>query len=134
MQTLGGVKIASPRRFGLWFAGIFCAVAIWPLPGGGVMRTPWLIASVGFLLLALLAPNLLQPLNLAWARLGLLMARVTNPIVLGVLFFGVITPVGWLMRMAGKDPLRLKRDASLPTYWIERVPPGPDPQPMARPF
>jgi hypothetical protein len=74
---------------------------------------------------ALLRPNVLAPLNRIWTKLGLLMATVVSPIVLGLLFFIVVTPVGLLMRLVGKDPLRLRHDSGANSYWIVRQPPGP---------
>jgi Saxitoxin biosynthesis operon protein SxtJ len=83
---------------------------------------------------AALFPVLLRPLNRAWFRLGLLLGRIINPVVLAVLFHGVLTPFGVVMRGLGKDPLRLRPDPGRSSYWIERNPPGPAPGTMANQF
>ena len=75
--------------------------------------------------MTLAAPRLLAPFNLAWFKLGLLMGKVVSPIVLGIIFFVLLTPVAVIGRLFGRDELRLKRKA-VQSYWIERVPPGPD--------
>jgi hypothetical protein len=75
---------------------------------------------------ALVAPRALRPLNIAWARLGALLNRVVSPVVLAVIFFGVLTPYSVVMRVMGRDALRRRADRSATTYWIERDQPGPD--------
>jgi hypothetical protein len=122
-----GIEGSSNRAFGLVFAAVFLIVALLPLLSGEAVR--WWSAAVAtvFGALAVLAPPVLGPLNKLWTRLGLLLHRIVNPVVLGVMFFIVVTPTGLLMRIAGKDPLRLKRDDAVSTYWIERDPPGPSP-------
>jgi hypothetical protein len=87
-----------------------------------------------FLLVALVYPRLLNPLNKLWLKLGLLLYKVVNPIVLGLLFYLTIMPIGFIMRAFGKDFLRLKRDSSASSYWIDRTPPGPPPQSMRNQF
>jgi hypothetical protein len=72
----------------------------------------------------------LNPLNRLWLKFGLLLYKIVNPIVLGLLFFATIAPIGLIMRLTGKDFLRLKLDREAKSYWIERAPPGPSPQSM----
>ena len=91
-------------------------------------------ATAGFLLVALGFPSILAPLNRLWLRFGLLLHRIVSPLVLGIMFFLVITPMGLLMRAFGKDLLRLKFDRAAASYWIERTPPGPPPESMADQF
>jgi hypothetical protein len=81
----------------------------------------------------LLWPSSLRPLNRLWMKLGLLLHRIVNPIVMGLLFYGTIWPTGLVMRMRGRDLLRLKRDPSAASYWIARVP-GPAPETMKDQF
>jgi hypothetical protein len=76
----------------------------------------------------------LAPLNRLWLKFGLLLHKVVSPIVLGVMFFLVITPIGLTMRAFGKNPLRLKLDKQSGSYWIERVPPGPAPESLKDQF
>jgi hypothetical protein len=86
-----------------------------------------------FLSAASFRPALLHPLNRLWMKLGLLLHKIVNPIVMGLLFYGTIWPTGLAMRMRGRDLLRLKRDPDADTYWIAR-PPGPLPETMRDQF
>ena len=95
---------------------------------------PWeLVLAFMFLLAAGLKPASLNPLNRLWMKLGLLLHRIVNPIVMGLLFYGTIWPTGIMMRMRGRDLLRLKREPSSDTYWIARTP-GPQPETMRDQF
>jgi hypothetical protein len=123
----------SDRTFGLMMAAALSAVSV--LNGWHLGRLwPWTsVAAVVFLLAACLRPSALHPLNLVWLKLGLILHRVVNPIVMGLLFYGTIYPTGLAMRMRGRDLLRLKRDPSADSYWIAR-PPGPAPETMKDQF
>jgi hypothetical protein len=126
---------SSNRSLGLVFAVVFAAVALLPLLRGLPPRKWALAVSGAFALAAWLAPAVLAPLNRFWTGLGLALHRITNPIVLGLLFYGVFTPLGlFYRRVLGKDFLKLKRDAGADTYWIERRPPGPPPESMLNQF
>lgn len=116
---------SSNRAFGLVFAAIFLLIALFPILSEGRVSFPAMLLSAVFALAALAFPELLSPLNILWTRVGLLLHKVTSPIVLGVMFFLIITPIGLIMRNVRKDPLRLKPDHQVRTYWIKRVPPGP---------
>jgi len=125
---------SSDRTFGLVIAGVCLVVALGPLRHGHAPRW-WVLAVAGvFSLIALLRPVLLARLNRLWTRLGVLLGKVASPIALGVLFYGVITPVAIVIRLTGNDPLRLKLDRDADTYWIAREPPGPPPDSMSRQF
>jgi Saxitoxin biosynthesis operon protein SxtJ len=124
----------SDRSFGLVMAAAFAAVTalnawhagrLWPWTGG--------LAAL-FLAAALLRPAMLHPLNRVWMRLGLVLHKVVNPIIMGLLFFGTVWPTGLVMRMMGRDLLRLKRDPEAASYWIVRSPPGPLPETMKDQF
>jgi hypothetical protein len=125
---------SSNRAFGLVFTGFFVLVALAPLVRGAPVRTWALMLAAAFLVAALAFPRALAPLNRAWTLLGDLLHRVTTPIALAVLFFGVVTPTAFLMRLLGKDPLRLRRAPAEMSYWIERVPPGPEPDSLRNQF
>ena len=125
---------SSDRNFGFVFAGAFTFLSLWPLRNGGHVRIPLLGIAAVFLLIAVVMPRILGPLNKAWAKLGLLMGRVVNPIVTAILFFAVFTPAGIFIRLLGKDPLRLKPSKELDSYWIVRNPPGPQPDSMSKQF
>lgn len=116
------------RKFGLFFAAVFALLALYL---GRRLGLGWGAGSgllaVLFAVVSAVAPERLQGLNRAWFRLGLLMGKVVSPIVLGLIFFGLITPVAVLMRLAGRDALRLKRGVGN-SHWIRREPAGPEPQ------
>jgi hypothetical protein len=128
------VESSSDRAFGLVFAAVFLVVAAWPLLGREPPRWWALVLSAAFALVAVVRPVVLAGLNRLWTRLGILLGRVVSPIALGILFYGVLTPLGALLRLTGKDPLRLKRDPEASSYWIPRQPPGPPPDSMTNQF
>jgi saxitoxin biosynthesis operon SxtJ-like protein len=128
------VESSSDRAFGIVFAAVFLLVSLWPLLRGVPPRWWALALSGGFGLIALVRPALLAAPNRLWTKLGLLLGRIVSPIALGILFYGVLTPLGAAIRLMGKDPLRLKRDPGVGTYWIPREPPGPPPDSMTNQF
>jgi hypothetical protein len=93
-----------------------------------------LAIAAGFLAVALVRPSLLSPLNRLWFMFGLLLHKIVTPVIMGLIFFLTVTPTGLIMRLSGRDPLRLRRDPEAKTYWIEREPPGPDPETMRNQF
>ena len=115
------------HHFGLLFTGVFALAFAYSVFRGAhpLLAIVWLIAALGAGLTTWLAPSRLTPLNRAWMKLGEWMGRIVSPIVLGLVFFGLITPAGFISRLLGRDELRLKRRA-VATYWIRRDPPGPD--------
>jgi hypothetical protein len=125
---------SSNRTFGLVFAGFFLLVALLPLLRGHAVRLWALPLSALFLVTALAVPKVLAPLNRAWSTLGTLLHAVVNPLVLGILFYLVFTPFGWVLRRMGKDFLRSRTAPGAQTYWIVRQPPGPPPESMSRQF
>ncbi len=128
------VEGSSDRSFGLVIAAVFLLIALGPLRHGHTLRW-WALALSGVLtLIALVKPKLLSRLNWLWMRLGLLLGKVVSPIALGILFYGVLTPLAVVIRLTGKDPLRLKLDPAAESYWILRKPPGPPPDSMTNQF
>jgi hypothetical protein len=128
------VEGSSDRAFGLVMAGVCLLVALGPLQHGHAPRW-WALAFASvFAVVALLKPILLTPLNRLWTKLGVLLGKVVSPIALGILFYGVLTPVAIVIRVTGKDPLQLKLDRDADTYWIARKPPGPPPDSMGNQF
>jgi predicted membrane metal-binding protein len=113
-------KSSSDRSFGLVFAAVFAIVAAWPLMDGRGPRLWALAAAAGFAALSFAAPRALAPLNRLWTRFGLLLARITNPLVMGLIFFAVVTPMGLAMRALGKDPLRRRFEPGAASYWMSR--------------
>lgn len=124
----------SNRSLGLVFAAFFVIIGLLPLLKGGGLRLWALVVSGVFLLAALAFPSVLAPLNRLWTRFGLLLHKIVSPIVLGIMFYLVITPTGLLMRVLGKDLLRLKFERRAGSYWIERTPPGPAPDTLKDQF
>lgn len=125
---------SSNRAFGLVFVGFFTIVGIVPWAFGGKLHLWALVLALGLLVVSLLLPSLLAPFNRAWLKFGLLLHKIVSPVVLGIMFFLVVTPIGLLMRMFGKDPLRLKFEPSADSYWIDRSPPGPPPESLKDQF
>jgi hypothetical protein len=128
------VVAGSDRSFGLVMAAVLLAVTslnawhsgrLWPWTGG---LAGLLVAA------ALVRPAILHPLNLLWLKFGLLLHKVVNPIVMALIFYGTVLPTGLVMRMLGKDMLRLKRQPDEDSYWIVRQPPGPSPETMKDQF
>jgi Saxitoxin biosynthesis operon protein SxtJ len=112
--------VSSNRSFGLTFAGAFAALGAISLWRGGLERGAWELGlAVGLLVVAAFAPGMLAPLNRAWAWIGRGLSHVLNPLLIIVLFYGVVTPVGLAMRAVGKDPLRRRRDPQSSSYWID---------------
>jgi nitrate reductase NapE component len=128
------VKASSNRSFGWVFTAVFLIIALWPLVSGGMVRWWSVFVAAAFALVTVAAPNLLALPNRLWLRFGLLLNRIISPVVLALLFYFVVTPMGALMRVFGKDSLRLRRRGSDATYWIKRDPPGPKPDSMNHQF
>ena len=123
----------SERSFGLVFAAFFAVMAA--LRAWSGREWEWLTAAaVLMVVLALTVPAVLAPFNRLWYRFGMLLSRIFQPIVLGLLFFVTVTPIALIMRSTGKDPLRLRFRENVDSYWIERDPPGPSGSTMIRQF
>ena len=129
-----GVKISSDRSFGLVFAGLFALLGILSIYHGTTRWYYWFPVAALFGVIAYIAPGVLAPLNRAWAKFGHLLHMAINPIVLGILFYVCISPIGFLMRLAGKDPMRRKFEPAAKSYWIARTPPGPAPETFKNQF
>jgi len=128
------VKGSSNRGFGWVFTAVFLIVALWPLVSGGTLHWWSLIIAGVILLITIVAPALLALPNRLWLRFGLALNRIISPVVLAFLFYIVVTPTGVLMRVFGKDNLRLRRNDSDGSYWIKRDPPGPKPDSLNHQF
>jgi len=128
------IKTASDRSFGFVMAGFFAIVGLWPLLFLATPRWWSLVISAGFAGAAAVKPAMLAPANRLWMRFGMLLHKIVNPVVMGFVFFSTVVPIGIVMRMMGKDLLRLRIDRSAPTYWIARTPPGPAPESMKNQF
>ena len=113
------VKIGSNKSFGIVFFIVFFIIAIYPLLNHNEIRLWPLIISIIFLILGLLNSKLLTPLNKIWFKFGILLGKIISPLVMGLIFFFVVTPIGILMRILKKDLLNLKFNKKT-TYWIEK--------------
>lgn len=125
---------SSDRGFGIVFTVVFAVVSVAPAVfGDGGVRLWAATVAAAFLVTALARPALLAPLNRLWLRFGLLLHRIVNPVIMGLIFFVLLTPVAVVMRLAGRDALRL-RPHRADSYWILREPPGPEPDGMKNQF
>ena len=113
------VKIGSNKSFGIVFFIVFFIISIYPLLSHNEIRLWSLIISIIFLVLGLLNSKLLTPLNKVWFKFGILLGKIVSPLVMGIIFFFVVTPIGILMRILKKDLLNLKFNKKT-TYWIEK--------------
>ena len=111
------IKTSSNKSFGLVFFVIFMTIALWPLLNDGNIRIWSVIVSIIFLILSLFNSKILTPFNKLWMRLGILLGAIVSPIVMGIVYFAVITPIGLIMKLFGKDVLNLKIDKNKNTYW-----------------
>lgn len=134
MSRLNPPSLPSDRSFGLTFAVVFGLIGGWTLWKSSSYAIGVLGAAAAFLVIALLIPRILHPLNAAWMHLGHLLNRVVSPIVMGVIFFGLLTPLAAFMRMRGRDVLHRRFGSALDSYWIKREPPGPDGSSFPRQF
>ncbi len=134
MSRAEPVKIGSDRSFGIVFAVVFSITGVWPLLHGEAARPWWLGAALVIAVIGLVRPRTLAPFNRLWARFGRMLHSVMSPVILGLLFYLVVTPTGLLMRVTGRRPLGLLRKPADATYWIVRDPPGPSPESMKNQF
>ena len=117
------IKLGSNRSFGIVFFIVFALIAIYPLINHGEVRIWSLIISFLFLFLGLLNSKILTPINKLWFKFGLFLGKIISPIIMGLIFFLVVTPIGLLMRLFGKDVLNLKLNKKKSSYWIEKTGP-----------
>ena len=111
--------ISSNRSFGILFSIVFAIIAFWPIINGNPLRLWAIPISVIFLVLGLLNSKLLNPLNIVWVKFGELLGRIIAPIVMALIYFIIVTPIGLFMRLIGKDLLNLKF-SKVNTFWIKR--------------
>ena len=113
------IKISSNKSFGIVFAVVFSLIALWPLLKGNEIRLWSLIISIIFLTLGLLNSKILTPLNKLWFKLGIFLGNFIAPIIMGIIFFFVVTPTGIIMKLFRKDLIKLKKNNDN-SYWIEK--------------
>ena len=119
MLTKSKIKISSNRSFGIVFFVFFTIVGIYPVIDNGDINIYFIISAIVFLILGILNSKVLYPLNYVWFKFGILLGAVIAPIVMGIIFFAVVTPTGLIMRLLGKDLLKKKFLKNSETYWIK---------------
>ena len=120
MREKSKIKMSSNRSFGLVFFFVFVLIGLWPLKSGGDLSIYFICLSVFFLILGLVNSKLLTPLNKLWFKFGILIGSIMAPIVMGIVFFLVVTPTGLMMKLLGKKMLDSKFDKNKKSYWIDR--------------
>jgi len=116
------IKTSSNKSFGIVFFIVFLIIALYPLIKDGDIRLWSLIVSLIFLILGLINSTILTPLNRLWFKFGVFLGKIVSPIVLGTIFFLIVTPTGLLLRLFGKDVINLKYNNNN-SYWIEKTGP-----------
>ena len=116
------IKISSNRSFGIVFCALFLIISLYPLINEEPIRYWSLIVSIIFLILGILNSNILSPLNKAWFKFGLFLGKIVSPIVMGIVFFAVVTPIALILKIMGKDLLNLKK-SKINSYWITKTGP-----------
>ena len=114
------IKISSNRSFGIVFFAVFLFIALYPITYSEDIRIWSLIISFIFIILGLLNSKILTPLNKSWFKFGVILGKIISPIIMGIIFFLVVTPIGLIMKVFGKDVLKLKYNKKDNTYWIEK--------------
>jgi hypothetical protein len=114
------VKLPSNRSFGLVFFIVFLLIGLWPLLEKSEVRYWSILFSLIFLILGLINSKLLNPLNRIWFKFGIQLGKIVSPLVMSIIFFLVVTPIGVIMRLLGKDILNLKLNKNKETYWIQK--------------
>ena len=113
------IKISSNKSFGIVFAIVFFLIGLWPIIKSNDIRIWSLILSIIFLILGLMNSSILTPLNKIWFRFGIFLGNFIAPVVMGIIFFFVVTPIGLIMRLLGRDLIKLKKNNEN-SYWIEK--------------
>ena len=113
------IKLPSNRNFGIVFFVVFLLIALYPFTYGGELRIWSLIISIILLILGFFNSKILAPLNKIWFKFGIFLGKIISPLIMGIIFFLVVTPIGLIMRLLGKDVLNLKYNKNK-SYWIEK--------------
>jgi len=128
------VEPGSDRSFGLIVGGILAAIGAFQYFGGSALYLAFAGPGALLVIFGLVAPKLLHPLNVLWTKLGLLLGRIVTPVVMFLVYATTVVPIGLLLRLFGKDLLRLKPIDADGSYWINRSPPGPSPESLKDQF
>ena len=120
MNNKSNIKMGSNRNFGLVFFVVFLILGLWPVKSGGEINILLILVSLVFLFLAITKSKFLTPLNKLWFKFGVKLGAIIAPIVMGVVFFLVVTPIGILMKITGRDLINKKINKNSKTYWQNR--------------
>ena len=113
------IKLGSNRSFGILFFVLFLIIALYPLINNNDLRIWSLLISLVFLILGIINSRILTPLHILWIKFGIFLGKIVSPLIIGLIFFIIVTPIGFIMRAMGKDLLNLKFNKNK-TYWIEK--------------
>tara|TARA_B100000886_G_scaffold62688_1_gene38887 strand:+ start:6013 stop:6402 length:390 start_codon:yes stop_codon:yes gene_type:complete len=113
------IKIGSNRSFGIVFFVVFLLIGLYPILKGNDVRYWSLIVSLVFLILGVINSKILSPLNKLWFKFGIFLGRIVSPLVMGIIFFAVVTPIALIMKLLRKDVLNLKKNNKKKSYWVE---------------
>ena len=119
---MDNIKIGSNRSFGIVFFIVFLLISTYPLINQGELRIWSLLISLLFLILGIINSKVLSPLNKVWFKFGIFLGKIISPIIMGIIFFFVVTPIAFLMRILKKDLLNLKYNKNS-SYWVEKTDP-----------
>ncbi len=114
------IKLPSNRNFGYVFCLVFLLISVWPILDNGQIRIWSSIITILFFILGSINSNLLTPLNKLWFKFGIFLGKIISPIVMMIIFFGIVTPIGLIMKLLKKDILNLKFNSNS-SYWIKRI-------------
>ena len=120
MNNKSNIKMGSNRSFGLVFFVVFLILGLWPVKSGGEINILLILVSLVFLFLAITKSKFLTPFNKLWFKFGIKLGAIIAPIVMSVVFFLVVTPIGIIMKIIGKDLINKKIYKDTKTYWINR--------------
>lgn len=128
------IPLPSDRSFGITFTVVFALVGAWlwwkNISGAAVFGS----LAAAFLVISFVRPGILHPLNRAWMAFGGLLHRIVSPVILGVIYFGMFTPIAFFLRVRGRDAMRRRTEPRAVSYWIRRDPPGPPPDSLDKQF
>ena len=114
------IKLPSNRSFGIIFFIVFLIIALWPLKYNGDVRIIPICISLIFLILGLFNSNLLKPLNFLWMKFGLMLGKFINPIIMAIVYYLTVVPIGLIFKLLKKDLLLVNKDPNLKSYWVEK--------------
>ena len=112
--------MGSDRNFGIVFSIFFLVISLWNFFSDGSIKTWAILIAIVFIIISFVVPKILHPLNKIWFKFGLLIGAIVAPIVMGIIFFAIVTPTGLIMRLIGKDLLNKKINKTVKSYWIQR--------------